>query len=62
VPWDSVERADLETALSGKVVSTGMLLLTWRLGDRQLRTASRADDRADNDLLLKAITTTVETR
>jgi hypothetical protein len=60
VPWSSIERADVETALGGKVVSTGMLLITWRLGERVLRTAFRADDRAQHALLLEAISTTVE--
>ena len=62
VPWVDLDRADVETALGGKVVSTGMLVLTWRLGDRLLRTAFRADDRADHDLLLNAISTTSSTR
>jgi hypothetical protein len=55
VPWGSIERVDVETALAGKVVSTGMLLLTWSLGARRLRTAFRADDRADHARLLDAI-------
>ena len=61
VPWSDLDRADVETALGGKVVSTGMLVLTWRLGDRVLRSAFRADDRDAHTLLLNAITTTVET-
>jgi hypothetical protein len=48
VPWGSIEAVDVETALAGKVVSTGMLLFTWVLGERRLRTAFRADDRADH--------------
>jgi hypothetical protein len=60
VPWADLQHAGIETALGGKVVSTGMLVLTWQLGDRLLRTAFRADDRAGHDLLLNAITTTVE--
>lgn len=55
VPWGSIVGVDLETALGGKVVSTGMLLLTWRLGERVLRTAFRADDRAQHAALLDAI-------
>jgi hypothetical protein len=51
VPWDAVESVDVETALGGKVVSTGMLLLTWRLGGHRLRTAFRADDRAEHGAL-----------
>jgi hypothetical protein len=61
LPWGSIEAVDVETALGGKVVSTGMLLITWRLGGRLLRSAFRADDRADHAVLLDAITTTVET-
>ena len=61
VPWSDLERADVETALGGKVVSTGMLVITWRLGDRRLRTAFRADDGDAHALLLNAISTTVET-
>jgi hypothetical protein len=60
VPWAQLDRADVETALGGKVVSTGMLVLTWRLGERVLRSAFRADDRAAHPLLLNAITNHVE--
>jgi hypothetical protein len=56
VPWGSIESVDVETALGGKVVSTGMLLVTWALGERRLRSAFRADDRADHPRLLDAIT------
>ena len=56
VPWGSIEAVDVETALAGKVVSTGMLLLTWTLGSRRLRTAFRADERADHPRLVDAIT------
>ena len=51
VPWGSIVAVDVETALGGKVVSTGMLLLTWQLGERLLRTAFRADDRAAHEPL-----------
>jgi hypothetical protein len=56
VPWDSLESADVETGLGGKVVSTGMLLLTWRLGGRRLRTAFRAGDRSAHAALHETIT------
>ncbi len=56
VPWGSIESVDVESALGGKVVSTGMLLLTWDLGERRLRSAFRADQRADHPRLLDAIT------
>lgn len=55
LPWHSLESAEVESALGGKVVSTGMLLLTWRLGARRLRTAFRADDRTDHDVLRDTI-------
>jgi hypothetical protein len=55
VPWGSLDSADVETALGGKVVRTGMLLLTWRLGGRQLRTAFRAGDRAEHAVLRDTI-------
>ena len=56
VPWEGIVSADVETALGGKVVSTGMLLLTWQLGARLVRTAFRADDRDQHAPLLDAIT------
>ncbi len=56
LPWGSVSSAEVETALGGKVVTTGMLVLTWLLGERTLRTAFRADDRIDHDVLRDAIT------
>jgi hypothetical protein len=55
VPWDSLDSAEVETGLGGKVVSTGMLLLTWRLGGRRLRTAFRAGDRTEHSLLRDTI-------
>lgn len=56
VPWADLESADVETALGGKVVTTGMLVLTWRLGERRLRTAFRADARSEHEPLAAAIT------
>lgn len=56
VPWDRLESADVETALGGKVVTTGMFVLTWRLGERRLRTAFRADARGEHEPLAAAIT------
>lgn len=55
LPWGCVESADVETALGGKVVSTGMLLVTWRWGGRRLRTAVRCDDPADHAVLRDAV-------
>ena len=55
LPWGCVESAEVETALGGKVVSTGMLLVTWCWGPRRLRTALRCDDPAEHALLRDAI-------
>ena len=56
VPWSSVDSAEVETGLGGKVVGTGMLLITWRLGGHRLRSAFRADRRDDHVALRDAIT------
>ncbi|MCU1623340.1 MAG: integral rane protein [Frankiales bacterium] len=61
LPEVFVPRADLrgvtvEQSLAGKVVSTGMLVLTWQLGDRELATAFRADDPAAHPRLRIAVT------
>jgi hypothetical protein len=56
VPWECLDSADVETALGGKVVRNGMLVLTWRLGSHRLRSAFRADRRDDNVALREAIT------
>ena len=55
VPWESLDSAEVETGLGGKVVSTGMLLLTWRLGERRLRTAFLAGDRVEHGVLRDTI-------
>jgi hypothetical protein len=55
LPWTSLDSAEVETGLGGKVVSTGMLLLTWRLGGRRLRTAFRAGDRSEHATLRDTI-------
>jgi hypothetical protein len=44
VPRADVRGVSVEQALAGKVVSSGMLVITWRLGDREVATAFRADD------------------
>ncbi|MGB8651568.1 MAG: transporter [Mycobacteriales bacterium] len=56
VPLGSIEDVTIETALAGKVVSSGMLVLTWRLGARTLASAFRADDPAAHPRLRDAIT------
>ena len=58
VPRQDLLGASVEQSLAGKVVSTGMLVLTWRLGQREVATAFRADDPAAHprvrDALLEA--------
>lgn len=56
LPWGDLRSAEVETALGGRVVSTGMLLLTWQLGPRVVRSGFRADDPAHHDVLRTAIT------
>lgn len=55
VPLPDLESAAVEQALAGKVVSGGMLVLTWRLGARRVATAFRADDRAAHVALRDAL-------
>lgn len=64
LPLDRIEAATVETSLAGKVVSSGMLVVTWRLGARTLASAFRADDPAAHPRLRDAITALlpVETR
>ena len=62
LPWESIESAEVETALGGKVVTTGMLVLTWRLGARRVRSAFRADDRTAHEVLRDAVNTGLTTR
>jgi hypothetical protein len=44
LPLSALESVSIEDSLAGKVVSGGMLVLTWRLGDRSVASAFRADD------------------
>jgi hypothetical protein len=55
LPWSCLESVTVETSLAGKVVSSGMLLLGWRLGDRSVVSAFRADDRSAHEPLRRAI-------
>jgi len=55
IPADDLVSVEVEEALAGKVVSGGMLVLTWRLGERRLASAFRADDRTDHVPLRDAI-------
>ena len=56
VPYEAVESAEIDVALAGKVVSGGMLALTWRLGPRVLTSGFRATDHAAHRRLADAIT------
>ncbi len=56
VPCAATRSVTIETSLAGKVVSTGMLVVTWQLGDREVATAFRADDPADHARLRDALT------
>lgn len=56
VPVSLTTSASVETSLAGKVVSTGMLTVTWHLGERLVTTAFRADDPAHHALLLDTLT------
>jgi hypothetical protein len=55
VPRADLRAVSVEPALAGKIVSTGMLVLTWQLGDRELATAIRADDSAAHARLRDAL-------
>jgi hypothetical protein len=55
VPVGSLEAVSVEESLAGKVVSGGMLVVTWRLGPRSLASAFRADDRTSHVPLRDAI-------
>ena len=55
VPLADLEHVSVEEALAGKVVSGGMLVLTWRLGARRVASAFRADDRAAHVALRDAL-------
>lgn len=56
LPLVDVTDVDVERALAGKVMSGGMLVVTWRLGDRLLASAFRADDHAAHAVLRDALT------
>ncbi|MFN2538524.1 MAG: transporter [Mycobacteriales bacterium] len=56
VPRAALRAVSVERSLAGKIVGTGMLVLTWQLGDRELATAFRADDPATYARLHDALT------
>jgi hypothetical protein len=55
VPAADLRSVTIEQSLAGKIVSTGMLVLTWQLGDREVATAFRADDPDAHTLVLDAL-------
>lgn len=56
IPLTSVVAVTVETSLAGKVVSSGMLIVSWRLGARTLASAFRATDPAAHPRLRDALT------
>jgi hypothetical protein len=56
VPLAALEGVSIEQALAGKIVSGGMLVLTWHLGARTLASAFRATDHSAHARLRDAIT------
>ena len=56
LPYDVLLDAGTTDALAGKVVGRdGLLVLTWRLGARTLRTGFRADDHSAHRRLADAV-------
>jgi hypothetical protein len=56
VPLDALVGARLEPALAGKVVGAGgLLVVRWRLGDAELDTGLRADDKSQYPSVVTAI-------
>ena len=58
VPRSDLVAASVEQSLAGKVVRTGLLVVTWRLGDREVASGFRADDPADHARVLTALNLT----
>lgn len=57
LPLTDVVTAEVGDKLAGKVMGAGgLLLVTWRLGERTLTTGVRADDHAQHRRLADAIT------
>ncbi len=55
IPYEAVKSAAIDVALAGKVVSGGMLAITWRLGPRVLTSGFRATDHTAHRRLVEAI-------
>ncbi|MCW2598729.1 MAG: hypothetical protein JWM02_558 [Frankiales bacterium] len=56
LPLASITAVSIEQSLAGKVISGGMLVVTWRLGARTLASAFRATDHSAHARLRDAIT------
>lgn len=56
LPTADLVSATVEEALAGKVMRGGMLVVSWRLGDRTVASAFRADDHAQHAVLREALT------
>ena len=56
IPLSSLDAVSIEQSLAGKIVSGGMLVLTWRLGARTLATAFRATEHAAHVRLRDTLT------
>ena len=61
LPLECLEAAGVEQSLAGKVVSGGMLVLTWRLGPRTVASAFRATDHTMHARLRDAVTSLITT-
>lgn len=60
VPFAAVEQVELGDALAGKVMGRdGLLLITWRLGERSIVSGFRADDHAAHARLVDAVSAQV---
>jgi hypothetical protein len=56
IPADTLLGARLEPALAGKVVGAGgLLVIRWRLGDAELDTGLRADDKSEYPAAVHAV-------
>ena len=56
VPFTAVEQVGLGDALAGKVMGRdGLVLLTWRLGERSVVSGFRADDHAQHARLVDVV-------
>ncbi len=62
VPYAAVEHVGLGDALAGKVMGRdGLVLLTWRLGERSVVSGFRADDHAAHARLVDAVSVQLST-